>query len=185
MTNPKEVESISQAAVVAAIESATQEVFSTMLALEIAPQPMTKERTIAPAPNSGVVSLIGMAGAWAGTGSLACSGTLACKLSSQFLMAAYDSVNEDVLDAIGEITNMIVGNVKTAFEEKIGPMGLSTPTVIYGRNFQTRSARIHEWTVVPFQLGDEMLYVQVCIAPNPESGSTRPAGYHLPAVMNV
>ena len=48
-------------------------------------------------------------------------------------------------------------------------MGLSTPTVIYGRNFQTRSAGNQEWTVVPFLLEGERLCVQLCLAPNPDA----------------
>ena len=67
-------------------------------------------------------------------------------------------MNEDVLDAIAEVTNMIIGNVKSALEEKVGAMGLSTPTVIFGRNFQTRSARTHEWTGVRFRSGEHDMY---------------------------
>ena len=66
------------------------------------------------------------------------------------LMTEYPAISEDVLDAVAEITNMIIGNVKTALENRLGSMLFSTPTVIYGRNFQTRSARNQEWTVVPF-----------------------------------
>ena len=50
---------------------------------------------------------------------------------------------------------MIIGNVKTALESRLGAMGLSTPTVIYGRNFQTRRSGNQKWTVVPFALGEE------------------------------
>ena len=57
------------------------------------------------------------------------------------LITEYAAINEDVLDSVAEVTNMIIGNVKTALEDRLGAMGLSTPTVIYGRNFQTRSAR--------------------------------------------
>lgn len=171
--------------VVAAIQSATAEVFSTMMNMEITQGEKLAEKSAA-GPASGVVSLVGLAGSWVGTGSLACTGSFACKLASSFLMAEYDSMNDDVLDAVGEISNMIIGNVKTILEEKVGPMGLSTPTVIFGRNFQTRSARIHEWTVVQFDAGDERLFVQLCIAPNSDGRSTtlRP-GFQIPQVLTV
>jgi chemotaxis protein CheX len=101
-------------------------------------------------------------------------------------MAEYDSVAEDVLDSVAEVTNMIIGNVKTVLENKLGGMGLSTPTVIYGRNFQTRSSKNQEWTVVPFDCESERLCVQVCLVPNPDAGqqSTR-AGFPVPHVLNV
>ena len=186
MTENNQLETVSGADIVAAIEAATAEVFSTMLGMEVASSGVLTEQTVAAAPAGGVVSLIGLAGSWTGTGSLSCTGHFACKLSSQFLMAEYHAVDEEVLDALAEITNMIIGNVKTALEEKIGPMGLSTPTVIFGRNFQTRSARIHDWTVVRFDCGEDQIYVQMCLAPNRDAASkpTRP-GFMFPQVIHV
>jgi len=181
-TNP----TITQEDIVAAIRSATEDVFSIMLGLELSPGEMLTEKSIAAAPSSGLVSLIGLAGRWSGTGSLACTGTFACAMASGLLACTFDSVNEEVLDAIGEITNMIIGNVKTALEEKIGDMGLSTPTVIFGRNFQTRSARIHEWTVVPFLSGEERMYVQLCLAPSrEEQPPTLRPGFQIPQIVTV
>jgi chemotaxis protein CheX len=166
MTSDTEaVQSISQEELVRAIQAATEEVFSTMLNLAVAPGEVFVEKEEA-IPNSGVVSLIGLAGSWVGSGSLACSAGCAAKIASSLLMATYTAIDEDVLDAVAEVTNMIIGNVKTALESRLGAMGLSTPTVIYGRNFQTRSSGSQEWTVVPFALGEDRLFVQICIAPN-------------------
>jgi chemotaxis protein CheX len=101
-----------------AIRLATQEVFSTMLGLEIAPGDTASGKTAGCA--SGVVALLGLAGDWVGSGSLSCDPPFACKLASQLLMAEYDSVNDEVLDAVAEVANMIIGNVKTALEIKLG-----------------------------------------------------------------
>lgn len=183
---PNELNCITRADIVQAITAATHEVFSTMLGLEIEAGEVQWENAVAAAPSSGLVSLIGLAGSWSGTGSIASTGAFACRMASSLLMTSYEAVNEDVLDAVGEITNMIIGNVKTMLEEKAGPMGLSTPTVIFGRNFQTRSARIHEWTVVPFACERERLYVQLCIAPNRDNA--RPAlrpGFQVPQIVTV
>ena len=122
-----------------------------MLSMEMT---LLAPQIVASNPASGIISVIGLAGKWAGTGSVACSASFACLMSSMFLMAEYKTVDEDVLDAIAEITNMIIGNVKNALEVKVGRMGLSTPTVIFGRDFQTRSARNHDWTGVRFRSGD-------------------------------
>jgi chemotaxis protein CheX len=107
-----------------------------------------------------------------GTGSIACSAAFACKISSQLLMAEYSAVDEEVLDAVAEVTNMVVGNVKTLLEEILGPLGLSIPTVIFGRNFTSRSAGTNEWTVVPFLADGVRFQVQVCLAQN--KGNNRP-----------
>jgi chemotaxis protein CheX len=176
---------LSREELVEIIRASTLEVFSTMLGTPVEAGETRTETDTAIAPKSGIMALVGVAGPWAGTGCIACSGTLACTLAAQFLMASVDTMNEDVLDALGEITNMIIGNVKTVLEEKLGPMGLSTPTVIFGRNFQTRSARVHDWTVVPFTCGEETFWVQMCIGPNKENRGTVRAGFQMPQVLNI
>ena len=156
------------------VRDATVEVCSTMLALEMSEEEAYLDQKSKASPE-GVLSFVGMAGSWVGTGALAMSAPFACKLSGNFLMGEYAAVDDEVLDAIGEITNMIIGNVKTKLEEELGPMGLSIPTVIYGRNFTSRTLGSHEWTVVPFTFEGEKLQVQVCIAPARESRSSRPS----------
>ena len=42
------------------------------------------------------------------------------------------SINEEVIDAVGELTNMIAGSAKSQLEQF--EMSLSLPTVITGRN---------------------------------------------------
>jgi|SRR5580704_13267266 chemotaxis protein CheX len=176
---------ISQPELVTAIEGATNEVFSTMLNLPLVAGSVFLEKE-EKTPASGVLSLIGLAGAWVGTGSLSCSANLACKIASHLLMAEYDAVSEDVLDSVAEVTNMIIGNVKTHLENRLGGMGLSTPTVIYGRNFQTRGTKNREWTVVPFDCEGERLCVQVCIVPNTDADAKAiRSGFPVPHVLNV
>ena len=155
----------SQDELVEIIRAAAVEVFTTMLSQT----PEAGEgyaETAAASSNNGVVSLVGLAGPWVGTGSISCSAQCACWISAQMMMAEYDAVNDEVLDAMAEVTNMIIGNVKTALEERMGCMGLSIPTVIYGRNFTSRAVGNQEWTVVPFTIGGESLAVHLCLAPN-------------------
>ena len=159
------MESLDQQVLAHIVQSATHEVFTTMLSMELSPEGVFLEKT-PPAPTEGVVSLIGLAGRWVGTGCLFCSGAFACRISSQMLMTPIASVGEDVLDVMAELTNMIIGNVKTGLEDALGPMGLSIPTVVYGKNFTTRSAGDGEWTVFPFSLDGERLDVKICLAPS-------------------
>jgi len=182
-TNTAAEQAISQDELARAIQSATEEVFSTMLSLSVTAGEVFVEKQEA-VPSSGVVSLIGLAGSWAGSGSMACSEGCAAKIASALLMTPYSAINEDVLDAVAEVTNMIIGNVKTALEDRLGAMGLSTPTVIYGRNFQTRSGGHQKWTVVPFALDEDQMCEQMCIAPNDESGQkTTRTGFPIPHLL--
>lgn len=153
----------------------TQKVFSVMLGMEVAPLPVQTQRYLE-GPEGGVVSLIGMVGGWIGSGSLCCSSEVACKISGRLLMAEYDSVNEDVLDAVGELTNMIIGNFKDEAEPLLGPLALNTPTVVYGRNFRARNLAGTLWTTVPFETEYGNLEVKVCIAPAPVSNCANQSG---------
>jgi chemotaxis protein CheX len=186
MTEPLENEILTRDEVVAAIAAATREVFSMMLGIEITMGAPALEPPPPPAQGSGVVALVGLAGRWSGTGSFACTGEFACQLASHLLGTTFTLVDEEVLDAVGEMANMIIGNVKSVLEARLGPMGLSTPTVIFGRNFRTRTARVRESTVVPFESGGETMFVQLSLAPNQsaEPGAPR-AGFQMTHVLTL
>jgi chemotaxis protein CheX len=143
-------------------------VFSTMLGQDLPQGEVTTEHGAAE-PNDGVVSFIGIAGTWAGTGSITCSPELACRICSQMLMMEASAVDAEVLDAVAELTNMIIGSVKTELEGHLGPLGLSIPTVVFGRNFKTKSAGQPEWIVVNFLWDGDPLTVKMCLAPNERS----------------
>jgi len=146
------------------IRQSTANVFSTMLGVDLGEGEALVENS-SPEANDGVVSFIGLAGAWVGTGSVTCSRTLACRVCSLMLMMESTGVDEDVLDAVAELTNMIVVSVKNELETHLGPLGLSLPTVVFGRNFRTKSAGTTEWTVVRFPWEDDVLVVKLCLSP--------------------
>lgn len=170
-----------------AIMTATNEVFTTMLSAEPAAGEAYTDRN-AGSVAEGVVALIGLTGPWIGNGMVTCGAPLACKLSSLLLMGdpaeQGEAVNEEVLDAVAEITNMIIGNVKNILEEHLGELNLSTPTVVYGRNLTTRSTHDSEWVVVPFDCNGERLEVKLCLAPNTTRNIGRP-GFGLSHVLNA
>jgi chemotaxis protein CheX len=154
-------------------------VFTTMLGQDLQRGKVSLEAGT-PEPNDGVVSFIGIAGSWAGTGSITCSPTVACRICSQMLMVEATAVDAEVLDAVAELTNMIIGSVKTDLEQYLGPLGLSIPTVVFGRNFKTKSAGHNEWTVVDFNWDGEPLTIKLCLSPNERAPQSYPgAANHL------
>jgi chemotaxis protein CheX len=146
------------------IQKAAADVFSTMLGVELPPGEFAIEQ-VSPPVNDGVVSLIGLAGPWVGLGSISCNPAVACRICSLMLMMETTAVTEDVLDAVAELTNMVIGSVKNDLETHLGPLALSIPTVVFGRNFKTRSAGSSEWMVVRFPWDGEVLSVKLFLAP--------------------
>ncbi len=157
--------------VVKEIHRVTREVFTTMLGMDATMGEAKVERGV-PGPTDGVVALVGLTGACVGIGSLACSAGTACRFSSRLLMTEIQAVNEEVLDAIAELANMIVGGFKTDVEKRFGPVGLSIPSVVYGWNFTTRTKGTSEWTRIPFSCADGKFDVHICLRP----GETPPKG---------
>src|ERR1700722_14196205 len=99
------------------INKSAIEVFSTMLGVEIEPGEASSQQELEDANNGSVMAFIGLAGTWAGTGCITCSPALACRVCSLMLMTDSKAVDEEVLDAVAELTNMIIGNVKTDLEQ--------------------------------------------------------------------
>ena len=162
------------------IQQSTLQVFSTMLGEELLLASVSTEGDTQDV-RDGVVSFVGLAGSWAGTGSITCSPVLACKICAQMLMTEASSVNEEVLDAVAEVANMIIGNGKTDLEPHLGILGLSVPTVVYGHNFKARNAGHAEWVVVRFAWGDGLLTVKLSLTPDGAKAGEK--GVHSAATL--
>ncbi len=150
--------------IVERIRHSASDVFSTMLGVDLPPGEANLENGT-PAVNDGVLSLIGLAGAWVGTGCIACSPVVACRICSMMLMTEATAVDEEVLDAVAELTNMVIGSVKNDLEPHLGSLGLSIPTVVFGRNFKTKSAGTTEWSVLRYMWEGEPLIIRLFLAP--------------------
>jgi chemotaxis protein CheX len=174
------MEKLSPEEIISMVVTATKEVFGTMLNL---PLDFAEARLepVHPATYDGVVALIGVAGPWTGTGRISCSPEFACTMAGALLMTSYEAVDEEVMDAVAEVSNMVVGNVKTLLEERVGQLALSIPTVIYGRSYKTRSAGVIEWTVAPFHCGAEVMEVRFNLVRTPPVNHPmmRPEFFHV------
>jgi len=156
------------------IRTAAEEVFATMLNAELSFAGAYFESRPAQ-PVDGVVCLIGMAGEWTGTGTLSCSAEFACRIASLMLMADYTVVDSEVLDAVAEIANMVLGNVKTTLEKTLGSMGMSIPTAIFGKNFLAKSFGDESWTAVAFECEGHRLEVKLFLKKAPTAMVPGPA----------
>lgn len=160
------MEKVTQQEIEHAISKASREVFETMLHLPLEIDRSVMRNVIQPESFHGVVALVGVAGSWTGASHISCSPQFAQRLAGALLLTEYRSIDEDVLDAVAEVANMIVGNVKTIFEERLGPLGLTVPTVIYGRNYQTRSAGVKDWVLVRLRSREETMDINFSLMPS-------------------
>jgi chemotaxis protein CheX len=109
---------------------AVENIFNTMLDLPFRlGQPALKKD---PVPNHEVSSIIGLSGDVSGCVVINLSTSLALRLASALLDEEITDIDEDCIDAIGEIANMIAGNAKTDFPE--GRTSISVPSVVVGHH---------------------------------------------------
>src|SRR5664279_2329136 len=164
------------------VRTASAEVFSTMLGMELIARPEHLDQT-PPMIADGVMALVGLAGTWVGSGVITCDAKFAIEVCNHLLMAEETSVNEDVLDAMGEVANMIIGNFKTLAEEHVGPLCLSIPTVIHGRNFTSRSIGNTAWVVLPFECNGDVMQIRICLATSRSPVAPRAGTLHPVAIL--
>jgi len=109
------------------IEQIAASVFSTMLGLEF--QQGASMRPCPASPET-LTAAVHLEGPWNGEVVLRCREPQAREFAARFLgMPASDTVNEDVRDVLGELANMIAGNLKCTLRPGIR---LSCPRVIAG-----------------------------------------------------
>jgi len=106
-------------------------VFQTMLHLDAAPA----KSTWTPAPD-GLTAAIYFAGAWKGAVLLECTRPQAFEFTHRLMsIETPTTVNDDVRDALGELANMLAGNLKSVLPHGID---LSMPSVVGGTDYSLR-----------------------------------------------
>ncbi|WP_163339236.1 chemotaxis protein CheX [Desulfopila sp. IMCC35008] len=120
------------------IESA-QEIFSTMIMMEVAVS--DKEVSGSMSLVDSISGVIGLAGTHKGVLAIHLPIKVAMGITSSFLGMDVDEVNEDVEDAVGELANMLGGNLKTILSENGRDIDLSLPTTISGKEYEFQSSR--------------------------------------------
>ncbi len=111
------------------IQKSTHSVFSTMLGTELSPLEALDDPK--PFMSSEVIGFIGMAGDFAGYVSIHLSRRQATDFTARLVGVDVAEVTseDEIRDAVGEITNMIAGNVKTALSP-LGIVEIALPTVV-------------------------------------------------------
>ena len=115
------------------MELATREVFDMMLGSQLVKPGIGEGDTF------DATSMVGLAGKLCGILTCSCGLNAATLMASKMLGVPATAGSREVLDALGEVCNMIAGN----FKNKIPGMGdgcmLSVPTVITGKNYSMHS----------------------------------------------
>lgn len=126
-------------------------VFQTMLGLEVLPA-----GNVADVPDGCMTATVFLTGGWWGAVVVEVSLQFAFDLTARLMsIERPSSANEDVFDAMGEVVNMIGGNLKSLLPAGVH---LSMPSVVEGQHYFLRicGAKLRKRA---FACGDEIFWI--------------------------
>lgn len=142
----------------------TLEVLKTMAGIDAIPaKPALKLDNSAYGDASGIIGLTGDA-----VGSLAVSFTekCICRIVTAMLGERHDEIDAGVIDAVGELTNMISGAARTKLEKQGLRVYAAIPTVVYGPGHRITHILKSPSIVIPFSTAYGSFFADVCIRAN-------------------
>lgn len=140
---------------------AVENLFNTMLNLPFSlEKPYIKKE---PVPEYEIAGIIGLSGGVSGCVVVNMREALALQLASELLDEVMTELDDDCIDAIGEIANMIAGNAKTDFPDE--NCSISVPSVVIGKH-KTSYPHGIDVISIPCKAGAGKLVIDVAIKKN-------------------
>ncbi len=144
---------------VRSIQETTLEIFGTMIMMEVvAEEPLGEPSLLY---RNSISGMVGLAGTARGGLAVHVPWGLARAITGSFLGIEVEEINEDVQDAIGELANMLAGNIKSALSGNGKDIELSLPSTISGEEYGIHCGDDSEITVVPFTSNGQRFYVEL------------------------
>ncbi len=137
------------------------EIFTTMVMMEISVSDTRVEENCM--QENTITGVIGLAGTHKGVLAIHVPYPVAYSITGNFLGIEIDEVNEDVEDAIGEIANMLGGNIKAILSENGRDIDLSLPSTISGAEYGFQTIKAAEKIITKFETssGDFVVELQL------------------------
>jgi chemotaxis protein CheX len=110
-----------------------------------------------------ISGVIGLSGNAIGTVVLSFSKEVAIKAAGVMLMTEMTEVTDEVVDAVGELTNMVAGSAKSKLEEL--QLSISLPNVVTGAGHEIRFPSEVTPICIPFESPWGPLTVEVGLTP--------------------
>jgi chemotaxis protein CheX len=146
------------------LANATSHVFDTMLSMHIE---AVQEESDMVKDSCQIVGSVGFAGEVAGCMNIHVGGTFARQITAAMLGEDPEDVGEiDVFDVVGELSNMIGGDVKSRLCDAGMPCILSIPTTTSGSDFTIESQGWIRHEFLAFRTNEHIALVEVYVRQN-------------------
>ena len=139
-----------------------RDVFTTMVGIDNLPH--VPEQVGPQTQFSGsLTAMVGLAGSYNGLVSLHAPNQLAMRFTSGMLGMDVTEIDDDVRDAMGEITNMVAGSFKQHLSSGGADIKLSTPSVVTGDEYSVSAGSKLDSLIIRFTHEDEWFMVGVAL----------------------
>ena len=139
----------------------TLEVLKKMAFMDAVPgKPYLKKEEAASGDVSGIIGITGDA---IGSLALSFSEKCICKIVSNMLGEEHHEVTKEILDAVGELTNMVSGASRTQLEKMGMSVHAAIPTVVHGQGHTITHILKSPSLVIPFSTAAGPFFIDVCI----------------------
>lgn len=139
------------------IVTTTKDVFSGMLFMEVTPEdPLEPGLTYV----NSISGIVGFGGGAKGMLAVHTPEEVAKTITGGFLGIMVEEINDEVQDAIGELTNMLAGSVKLSLSENSSDIRLSIPSIISGDSYTVNAPDNGQGLIIPFTIPQGRFYVE-------------------------
>ncbi len=141
--------------------AAFKNVLLTMAQLDLAAgAPKKKANEVA---QGDVTGLLGMTGPQTkGSFSITFDEALALEIMSRMLGERPSKIDAEVIDMVGEITNMVAGGAKNALGEKGYDFGMASPVVVSGKDHTVTHRVDGPKLILPFKTDVGKAHIEIC-----------------------
>jgi len=150
------------------VTGAVTEVFSTMLSMNMLPA------SLEPGFGNGeahIAGAVGFVGRLSGMVYVFTTVSFARRITATFLGLQEAEIEGDEMinDAMGEMANMLVGQMKSRLSDRGMPCMLTIPSVVRGSSFSVEATTSTEGHIFSFVSGENRIFIQVLLKPSEAS----------------
>ncbi len=108
-----------------------------------------------------ITGIIGLTGEQNGSLAVSFSESCALKIVENMVGEKYDKLNQEVADAVGELTNMISGDARAQLQKLGFNFSAAIPTIVRGKDHSIRHIPQGGTTLmIPFTTDDGDFYIE-------------------------
>jgi flagellar motor switch protein FliN len=157
-----DIEKINALDINARVSEAVIDVFDTMLSLKLEPVDAVTAESLEGVRNVGSVSFAGNA---TGMISIHAGDSFSREMAAEMLGMEVEEIegDEEIRDMLGEMGNIVGGNLKSAFTDAGLMCALSTPSFTSGTDFKIEALNMENYERLAFRFGENIIFVEMAV----------------------